>query len=143
MRTALLQLVATPDRAWLTLLAGSMLLAREFTAPGRVLPGVLGGLGLVLGGFGLWPVSPGGAALFSLTLVLLAVQAWWARPWPGMIAAAVCGTVTARYLADAPRQISFPAALATVPAAGVLAWLLWVARRAYINKVRNGSNSSR
>lgn len=145
MRTTLLQIVSTPDRAWLTLLAGSMLLAREFTAPGGVLPGVLGGLALVLAAFGLssWPVSVAGATVLTAAAGTLAIQAWWRTPYAGMISAAVLGTAAARLLVEYPNQISFLTALLTAPAAAVLAWLLWVARRAYINKVQTASNSSR
>ena len=144
-RATLLQIAATPDRAWLTLLAGSIFIAREFVAPGRVVPGVLGGLGLVLGIYGLsgFRINPSGAALLFATLATLTAQAWWPRWLPGALAAAIVGTAAARYLLAPPFQISVPAALATAPAAFLLAWLLFMARRAYINKVRTAGDSSR
>ncbi len=145
LRATLLELVATPDRAWLTFLAGSILLAREFVAPGRVVPGVLGGLGLVLGVFGLtrYPVSPVGVAVLILTLAILVAQAWWPSPYPGAVTAAAAGTVSAQYLLESPFRVSLPAALVTAPVAVVLAWLIFVARRAFINKVRTADDSSR
>ncbi|MDZ4803139.1 MAG: hypothetical protein SGI92_33685 [Bryobacteraceae bacterium] len=144
-RATLLQIAATPDRAWLTLLAGSMLLAREFVAPGRVVPGVLGGLGLIVGIYGLsaFGINPTGLALFVATLAILISQAWWPRWAPGAVAAALVGTATARLLLAPPFQISVPAALATAPAAFLLAWLLFMARRAYNNKVRTAEDLSR
>jgi len=147
--TSLLQLVATPDRAWLMLLAGSLLLSREFIAPGRVLPGVLGGVAMVLAVHALltggYRLNSAGAGMLGGALMLLVLQARWPRPWcwVGTGAASVLAAAGARWLVAASWQISPGVALATIPDAALLGFLANTAVRAYANKVSGAGESSR
>ena len=47
LRSSLLAAIQEPSRAWLVFLAGLIQIYRELAAPGRVLPGVLGGVAVV------------------------------------------------------------------------------------------------
>ena len=71
-----LQLLADPTIAYILLSLGSLGLILELSNPGAILPGVVGGLGLLLGLFGLGtlPVDWTGALLIGFGFLLLAVD---------------------------------------------------------------------
>lgn len=72
----LLQLLADPTVAYLLLSLGSLGLVLEISNPGALVPGVVGGLGLLLGLFGLGtlPINWAGVLLMGFGFVLLAVD---------------------------------------------------------------------
>jgi hypothetical protein len=126
LRSTLLRFVASPDRAWLVLLGGTLLIARECVAPGRVVPGLLGGIMFVTAGYHLPSALPGLVA----TVALLYLQARYeARYLPSMVAAVVA-TATARQAGA-----GWPAALASVPVIAVLAYLIRIGMLAHKKKV--------
>lgn len=145
LRNQILRIVATPDRAWLTILGGILLLCREFVAPGRVIPGVLGGAGVILGAVALteYRLNAQGLSLLLLSIALLALIWRW-RPWyfPALIAAGA-GASGARILVLPPWKISASVALATMPALLLVGYLLSVAVRARMNKMAPRYSSRR
>lgn len=68
----LMQLLADPTIAYILLSIGMLGLFLELSSPGAVLPGLLGGLGLILGllGLGTLPVNWTGALLIAFAFVL-------------------------------------------------------------------------
>src|SRR4051794_23546491 len=137
LRNQILQIVATPDRTWLTILGGILLLCREFIAPGRIIPGVLGGCGVILGAVALteYRLNPQGLSALLLSIALL-LLIWRWRPWyfPTLLAASV-GASGARLLVLPPWKISAGVALATMPALVLVGYLLSIAVRARMNKL--------
>lgn len=114
-------MVATPDRTWLTLLAGALLIARECVAPGRVLPGLTGGVLFVLA---LWNLgsAPGPRAGVAAVAVLLWLQTRYGWRYTPTALAAGLGVVTARHTGAA-----WPASLASLPAIAILGVLIRIA----------------
>jgi membrane-bound ClpP family serine protease len=136
-RNYLLSLIDSPDRAWLGLLLGLVLIGRELAGPGRVLPGVLGA---VVALTSVWAMSsyhftPAGVLLVGLAVALIVVQGF-RRLWfvPGVAGAALMAA-GARTLLSAPWSISWPAALCGSAVAALAACLWFVAVRARRNKL--------
>lgn len=119
------------------LLTGVLLLTREFIAPGRIVPGVLGGLGIVLGVYGLsaYRVDLVGCTLLVSAVLVLLFQVrsdrwiWWVS------GAAVLGAVGALNVIRPPWRLSSAVVLATVPVIAALGYLLRAAHRASKNKM--------
>lgn len=77
-RTDFLTVITDPNIAYLLLLAGIFGLIVEFAHPGTGVPGVLGGVSLLLGLYALQmlPVSYAGLALIALGIGLIVAEAW-------------------------------------------------------------------
>lgn len=73
-----LSVVADPNIALLLMMAGIYGLIFEFLSPGMVAPGVIGGISLLLGlyGLALLPVNFAGAALLLLGIALMVAEAF-------------------------------------------------------------------
>ena len=56
-RDSILTALRDPTRAWIVILIGLVLIYREFNAPGRVLPGVFGGVAACVGVYSSVPPS--------------------------------------------------------------------------------------
>lgn len=71
-----LSVIATPDLAFVLLALGGVGLVIEFIAPGHIVPGVVGGILLVLGlvALGSLPVNWAGVGLLALGVALLIVE---------------------------------------------------------------------
>lgn len=136
LRTTLLSLAATPDRAWLVLLTGILLVTREFAAPGRILPGVLGAIAIFTAGNALreYQLSPAGLTAVAAAFALTTLQAF--RRWMWLPGAAAAGFLAAgaRGLTSPPWQISWPVAITGVPVILILTVLGRWAVRGYRNK---------
>ena len=137
LRNTLLSLLSSPDRAWLGLMVGLVLIGRELTGPGRIVPGVLGA---VVALTSIWMMSsyrfaPAGVVLVVVAIALIVIQGF-RRSWfvPGLT-----GTVLiaagARMLLAPPWRISWPAALCGSAVAGIAACLWYVAVRARRRKL--------
>ena len=131
-RHTILSALASPDRAWIVILAGVVMIYREFMAPGRVLPGVFGAVAVTVGVYALsqhrWHMEAVGLILAGVALVVVqGVRRWY---WlPSVLAAALVG-MGARLLTDPP--ISFAPAAAAVPltiVSGILLYTALAARR--------------
>lgn len=126
LRSTLLRFVASPDRAWLTLLAGSLLIARECVAPGRVIPGLLGAIMLITAAYHLPAAVPGLAA----TAGLLYLQARREAYFLPAVGAAIVATLTARRAGT-----GWAAALASAAVIAALALLIRIGMLAHKKKV--------
>lgn len=135
-RNSILAAFGAPNRAWFVLLVGLLMIYRECTAPGRVVPGVLGGVASVVSLYLLFQKPWSGVALSIILfgIVLLFLQAFWRRYWLGLGAAAVLIT-SGVHLLTVPRIDLLPALLA-IPMSGITGLLLRTAVRARRNKVR-------
>jgi membrane-bound serine protease (ClpP class) len=77
-RSRLLAIIGDPSIAYILMLLGIYGLIYEFSNPGMVLPGVVGGICLLLGLFALqvMPISYAGLALMLLGIVLMIAEAF-------------------------------------------------------------------
>lgn len=135
-RAAILASLADPNRAWIAILVGIVLIFRELVKPGRVLPGMFGALAVCTGGYSLFqhPWSPLAAAMIAAGIALLVIQGFWPPYyWIPAVAAAILITVGAHWLTDPP--IAWAPAAAALPLSGVTAFFVRTAIRARRNKV--------
>jgi membrane-bound serine protease (ClpP class) len=132
LRASLLSLVGTPDRAWFTLLVGVLLVTRELSAPGRVLPGILGGVAVLTAANALteYRLTLQGITMLGAGIGLVVLQGF--RRWQYVPGAAAAGAIAggARLLLAPPWQISWRAAAAGAVVAAICAALFRVAVRA-------------
>ena len=125
-----------PNRAFLMLLGGFVLIYRECLAPGRILPGMVGGVFVLTAGFALfqYPWRAEGLGLLLLGALLLVVQAFRNWYWlPGLAG-------TACILYGAIRLLIIPSirpayAAAAVPFSALTIFLARTAVRARRNKL--------
>lgn len=127
LRELLLRTVASPDRAWLTLLAGLLLIARECAAPGRVFPGMIGAVLVLTAGWHLPAAMPGILAA-GVLLILQARHRFWFIP--GALAA------SAAIIAARQSGAGWPVALGSVVVVGILTVMIRIGVLARRNKVR-------
>jgi membrane-bound serine protease (ClpP class) len=139
-RESILASLADPNRAWIVILVGIVLIYRELAKPGRVLPGMFGALGICAGSYSLFQHawSPIAAAMIAVGVALIIVQAFWVQGfwllyWIPTVAAAILITVGAHRLTDPP--ILWAPAAAAIPLSGITAFFLRTAIRARRNKV--------
>jgi membrane-bound serine protease (ClpP class) len=134
-RDSILTALHDPTRAWFVILIGLVLVYHELTAPGRVLPGVFGGVAACVGVYPLfrhpWHGEALAMILVGVSLVILqAVRKWF---WTPLMAGAALITGGVHTLTE-PRIGLFPA-LAAVPLSVITAFLLRTALLARRNKV--------
>ena len=120
-----------PNRALLGVLLGVLLIYRECLRPGSVIPGIGGGVLLVVGLHSLsdQTVAPDVRLHLAMTAGLLVLQAWKTWAWiPGLLA---CITLTISALHQGFSPVY---AAATVPVMAVTAFFMRTAVRARLNK---------
>ena len=134
-RNSLMRMLDDPNRAWLVLLVGLVLIYRECLAPGRVLPGVLGGVTVCASIYALFQHPWNREALFLILagIALVVVQAFRRNFWiPGILG-------TFAILAGVHRLTNPPigllAAGLSIPLSGITIFLLKTALLARRNKV--------
>ena len=130
--------VSDPNIAFLVVLVGMLGIYCEFLRPGLVIPGVVGGVALLLGASAIaaQPVNHYGVALMPAAVVLFVLDAryGWRR---GLGAgAAIAMALAAGLLIDGPVGIRWPIAiLGSAGLAAVTVYLNSVAARARRNKM--------
>lgn len=144
MRAQMFQVMANPDLAVLIMVAGGLLICLEFNMPGRVLPGAIGTLCLLLGAFEISqsPLRHAAVALLIAALVMVVVETRFASR--GALAATGTGCLVAGLatLVDSripETRVHLATAISVGIVFGAIAFsLARVARRARQNKVHGG-----
>ncbi|MDX2153251.1 MAG: nodulation protein NfeD [Bryobacteraceae bacterium] len=144
LREQVLQKITDPNLAFLMLVFGALGLYLEFTNPGLVLPGVLGGLLLILGLFALslLPWTWLGATLLVLAVALFVLEAFFTSKGLLGAAGAVCLALGALLLVEGPpdmRVRPLVAVGAAAPFAAITVFLGSLAVKAHRRKVLTGS----
>jgi len=143
-REGIISAIADPNIAFVLLALGALGVYIEFSSPGLILPGVAGGILLLLGmsALSVMPINWVGVGLLLLAVALFVLEAHFASH--GILGAG--GTVSmvlgALLLVDAPPElrIHLGTALAvTLPFAAITVFLLTLVLRARWNKVVTGS----
>ena len=130
-RSTILANLSNPNRAYIVLLGGMLLVFREFLHPGRVLPGLVGALFASGAVYGLLEAGCTwyGVSLVAVAVALTAAQFRVESNWLAAVSAAVFA-LGSWLLVAPPRQISWPAALLGLPFMLVANYLVRAAGRA-------------
>ena len=140
----LLSAIAHPNIAYILMTLGGLGLYFELSNPGAILPGVIGGICLILAFFALsvLPVNYAGVALVILAMIFFfaetQVVSYGILTVAGIVSL-VLGSLMLFKSPDPAIRVSLEViAVVTVFAAGVAAFLLWLAVRAHQNQVATG-----
>lgn len=130
-RSTILANLADPNRAYIVLLGGMLLVFREFLRPGRVLPGVFGAVFVCAAIYALSraPWTPAGVVLISAGVALVLLQA---RRESNVLAGAASLAFAAGswLLVAGPAAMSLPVALLGIPFTLLSVYLVRGAARA-------------
>jgi len=143
-RTELLAVITDPNVAYLLMLLGIFGLVLELMTPGAVLPGVIGGISLLMAlfAFNLLPIDYAGAALVLLGLALMVAEAFigaFGAIGAGGIVAFAMGSIIMFRRTAADPGLSLPlVAATTIVAAGFLILALSLLLRARRRRVITG-----
>jgi membrane-bound serine protease (ClpP class) len=142
-RTRLLAVITNPSLAYIFMLLGIYGLFFEFTHPGYVLPGVVGGICLLLAlfSFHLLPISYAGLALIVLGLAFMLAEAFvpsFGALGIGGMVAFIFGSVMlmrtgAKGFAISPWLVGFVALVSTGFIVGVLGMVVKARRRPVVS----------
>ncbi len=142
LRETVMSSIADPNIGFVLLIAGALGLYIEFNAPGLIVPGVAGGILLLLGlsSLSVLPISWVGVSLLILGLVLFGLEAHFTSGILG-VGGAVSMVLGAVLLVNGPPslQIHLSTALAVViPFAMITIFLLTIVMKAQVNKAITG-----
>ncbi|HJO04071.1 MAG TPA: nodulation protein NfeD [Acidobacteriota bacterium] len=144
LRQRVLAIVANPQVAYILMLAGLAGLYFEFSTPGAVLPGVLGGICLVLAlqAFQVLPISFAGLLLIALALLFFILEVKVTSYGLLTVAGVVAFVLGSLMLVPGPipelrLQLGFvlPAALGIL---GITGSLVWLVVRSHRGRVQTG-----
>lgn len=145
LRYRLLSFLANPNLAYILMMIGMMGLFFELSNPGSILPGVVGGVCLVLALFAMsaLPVSYTGLALIGLAVVFFIVEIKVAGKGLLALAGAVSLVLGSLMLFDSPDDLVRVSLSVLIPvAAGVTAFFLgvtYLALRAQLGRSATGA----
>lgn len=149
LRLRVLAAIADPNVALLLLVLGALGVYAEFSAPGMVVPGVVGAVLILLGltALSVFPIDWLGAGLMALALIFFVLEAKFTTHGVLTVGGAAAMLLGALMLIDTGAtgvpdmlRIHWPTALAlTVPFALITSFLLSIAMRARRNKVTTGA----
>ncbi len=145
-REQLVKAISDPNIALILLVLGALGIYMEFSSPGLILPGVAGGILVLLGlsALSVLPINWLGAALLFLALALFVLEAKFASH--GILGAggAVAMILGAVLLVDSPipeMRVHLSTAIGlTLPFAVITVFLVSLVLRARANKVVTGSS---
>ncbi|MEP6960846.1 MAG: nodulation protein NfeD [Acidobacteriota bacterium] len=145
-RESIIRGIADPNVGIILLIAGALALYVEFSAPGLIVPGVAGGISVLLGlsSLAVLPINWAGAALLLLSFVLFVMEAHVTSHGVLGVGGAIAMALGATLLIDGPPEmrIRWSTALAvTLPFAAITMFLLTIAVRARRNKVMMGAGA--
>jgi membrane-bound serine protease (ClpP class) len=143
LRERILWAISDPNIAFLLLILGALGLYVEFTHPGMVAPGVIGGIVLLLGLFALsvLPISWLGVALILLALTMFTLEAFYPSHGILGVGGAACLVLGALLLVQGPPElrIHLMTALAVaLPFSAITVFLATLAVRAHRAKAMTG-----
>jgi membrane-bound serine protease (ClpP class) len=143
-RESIISSISDPNLAFMLLVLGALGVYLEFTHPGLILPGVAGGILVLLGlsALAVLPINWGGAALLVLAVALFVLEAKFASH--GILGAggAVAMILGALLLVEGPPELRIrltTAVAVTLPFALITVFLLNLVLRARANKVVTGA----
>ena len=142
-REKLISTIADPNIGFMLLIAGALGVYLEFTSPGLVLPGVMGGILLLLGlsSLSVLPINWVGVALLILAISFFILEAKFASHGVLGAGGAAAMIIGALLLVDGPPELRIHLATAlgvTIPFALITLFLVSLVIRARRNKVVTG-----
>lgn len=143
LREKILKAISHPNIAFILVVLGLLGLYVEFSAPGLIVPGVLGAISAILGlaAMSLLPINWLGAALIVLAIILFVLEAVFTSYGILGIGGAVAMVLGAMMLVEGPPEfrITFATALGVgLPFAAIAVFLMTLVLRAHKNKVQTG-----
>ncbi|MEO8100528.1 MAG: nodulation protein NfeD [Acidobacteriota bacterium] len=143
LRESIIRGISDPNVGIILLIVGALGLYVEFSAPGLIVPGVVGGILMLLGlsSLAVLPINWAGAALLVLSFVLFALEAHITSHGVLGVGGAIAMMLGATLLVDGPPEMRIrwsTAAAVTIPFAAITIFLLTIAVRARRNKVMTG-----
>ncbi|HET8549681.1 MAG TPA: nodulation protein NfeD [Bryobacteraceae bacterium] len=143
LRERIISAIADPNIAFLLLILGLLGIYTEFTNPGLIAPGVIGGIAFVLAlsALSVLPVHWTGVVLLVLALALFILEAKFTSHGILGIGGAVAMVLGATLLVEGPPEVRIRLSIAlavSVPFAAVTVFLATIAFRARENKVITG-----
>ncbi len=143
-RETVISSIADPNLGFILLVAGALALYVEFSSPGLILPGVAGGIALLLGlsSLSVLPINWVGVALLLLAVAFFVAEAKFASHGVLGIGGAVAMVFGAILLVDAPPdlRIHLSTAIAvTLPFTLISIFLVSLVLKARRNEVLTGS----
>jgi len=145
LRERIVSAIADPNLALVILILGALCIYVEFSSPGLIAPGALGGILVLLGlsALSVLPINWSAAALIVLALVLFVLEAKFASHGILTAGGALAMVLGAVLLVESPlpeMRIHLSTALAvTLPFALVTSFLVTLAVRARRSKVLTGA----
>jgi membrane-bound serine protease (ClpP class) len=143
LREKIISSIADPNIAFIILILGALGIYMEFSSPGLILPGVLGGILVLLGlsALSVLPINWLGAGLIVLSVALFVLEAKFISH--GILGAggAIAMALGAMILIDAPPEFRIrplTAISVTLPFALITVFLVSLVIRARANKVITG-----
>ena len=146
-RQTIISAIADPNTALILLVLGVLGIYVEFSAPGLIAPGVLGGIFVLLGlsAISVLPINWMGVALLVLAVVLFVLEVKITSHGILGMGGALAMVLGAVMLVDSPvpeLRIHWSTAVGvTLPFAAITVFLLTIAMRARRNKVATGSEA--
>jgi membrane-bound serine protease (ClpP class) len=146
-RQKIIDAIADPNIALVLLVIGALGIYVEFSSPGLIVPGVLGGILVLMGlsALSVLPVNWLGAALLILAVILFLLEVKFTSHGILAVGGALCMVLGAVMLIDSPipeLRVHWLTAIAlALPFSAITVFLLTIAARAHRNKVETGSEA--
>lgn len=147
MRQGILAAISNPNIAYLLLLIGLAGLYFEFSTPGAILPGVVGGISLLLAFYGLstLPVSYTGVLLILFSIILFIAEIKVMSHGMLAVAGVVSLALGSFMLFDTPEPALRISLQVLIPAVGLASLffivVIWLAVKAQMRRHYSGSES--
>ena len=144
-RERLMAAIADPNIGFILLVLGALGIYVEFTSPGLIFAGVLGGILLLLGlsSLSILPINWVGVALLLLSVTLFVLEAKFTSHGVLGIGGTISMVLGAVLLVNGPPEVRihlFTAILVSIPFALITMFLVTIVIRARRNKVLTGSS---
>ena len=145
LRERVMSAIADPNIGFILLVLGALGIYVEFTSPGLIFAGVLGGILLLLGlsSLSILPINWVGVALLLLAVTLFVLEAKFTSHGVLGIGGTIAMILGALLLVNGPPEVRihfFTALMVSVPFALITMFLVAIVVRARRNKVLTGSS---